>query len=565
MHWSFNQFNDWDFILGNFLINFAAQFQITMISTENISLQYGKRVLFDEVNINFSSGNCYGIIGANGAGKSTFLKILSGEIIANSGSVKIEPGKRMAVLKQNHHEYDEVQVLDTVMMGHRELWDIMKEKDAIYAKPDFSEEDGNRASELEAKFADMDGWNAESDAAALLSGLGIIEADHYKTVKELNGTEKVRVLLAQALFGNPDILILDEPTNDLDIQTISWLEDYLLEFNNTLIVVSHDRHFLDTVCTHIADIDFGQIKLFTGNYSFWYESSQLALSQRSAANKKAEEKKKELQEFIARFSANASKSKQATSRKKLLDKINVEEIQPSNRKYPAIIFSQNRTAGDQILETKGLSKEVNGEFLFKDIDLFVNKGDKIAVVGDDSLAITSFFQILMGEQEATAGSFKFGQTITHAYLPNENSEYFKSDDNLIDWLRQYTDDEEDKDEVYIRGFLGKMLFSGQETLKKCSVLSGGEKVRCMLSRMMLQGANLLILDEPTNHLDLESITALNNSLKDFPGTVLFTSHDHTFTQTVANRILELRPDGYTDTLSTYDEFLEKKKLIAAGS
>ncbi len=553
------------FILDDIIVIFAAQFINTMISTENISLQYGKRVLFDEVNINFTSGNCYGIIGANGAGKSTFLKILSGEIAANSGAVKIEPGKRMAVLKQNHHEYDEVQVLDAVMMGHRELWDIMKEKDAIYAKPDFNEEDGNRASELEAKFADMDGWNAESDAAALLSGLGIVESDHYKLVKELNGSEKVRILLAQALFGNPDILILDEPTNDLDIQTISWLEDYLLEFNNTLIVVSHDRHFLDTVCTHIADIDFGQIKMFTGNYTFWYESSQLALSQRSAANKKAEEKKKELQEFIARFSANASKSKQATSRKKLLDKINVEEIQPSNRKYPAIIFNQNRIAGDQILETKGLSKEVNGTYLFKDLDLFVNKGDKIAVVADDSLAVTSFFQILMEEQQASAGSFKFGQTITHAYLPNENSEYFNSDDNLIDWLRQYTDDEEDKDEVYIRGFLGKMLFSGQETLKKCNVLSGGEKVRCMLSRMMLQGANLLILDEPTNHLDLESITALNNSLKDFPGTVLFTSHDHTFTQTVANRVLELRPNGFTDTLSTYDEFLEKKKLIAAGA
>lgn len=535
-----------------------------MISTENISLQYGKRVLFDEVNINFTPGNCYGIIGANGAGKSTFLKILSGEISPNSGSVKIEPGKRMAVLKQNHHEYDEIPVLDTVMMGHKELWSIMKEKDAIYAKADFTEEDGNRASELEAKFADMDGWNAESDAAALLSGLGIAEADHYKQVKELNGTEKVRVLLAQALFGNPDILILDEPTNDLDIQTISWLEDYLLEFNNTLIVVSHDRHFLDTVCTHIADIDFGQIKLFTGNYSFWYESSQLALSQRSSANKKAEEKKKELQEFIARFSANAAKSKQATSRKKLLDKINVEEIQPSNRKYPAIIFKQNRQAGDQILETKGLSKEVNGEYLFKDLDLFVNKGDKIAVVSEDSLAVTSFFQILMEEQKATSGTFKFGQTITHAYLPNENSSYFNSNDNLIDWLRQYaTGGEEEKDEVYIRGFLGKMLFSGQETLKKCNVLSGGEKVRCMLSRMMLQGANLLILDEPTNHLDLESITALNNSLKEFPGTILFTSHDHTFTQTIANRILELKPNGYVDTLSTYDEYLEKKKLATA--
>ena len=532
-----------------------------MISTENISLQYGKRVLFDEVNVNFTPGNCYGIIGANGAGKSTFLKILSGEISPNTGSVKIEPGKRMAVLKQNHHEYDETPVIEAVMMGHKELWDIMKEKDAIYAKPDFSEEDGNRASELEAQFADMDGWNAESDAAALLSGLGIVEADHYKNVKELSGNEKVRVLLAQALFGNPDILILDEPTNDLDIQTISWLEDYLLEFNNTLIVVSHDRHFLDTVCTHIADIDFGQIKLFTGNYTFWYESSQLALSQRATANKKAEEKKKELQEFIARFSANAAKSKQATSRKKLLDKISLEEIQPSNRKYPAIIFNQKREAGDQILEIKGLTKESGGEMLFQNIDLFVNKGDKIAVVGDDSVAITTFFQILMEEQQVTSGTYKFGQTITKAYLPNENSSYFDSNDNLIDWLRQYSEGE--KDEVYIRGFLGKMLFSGQETLKKCNVLSGGEKVRCMLSRMMLQEANLLILDEPTNHLDLESITALNNSLKDYKGTVLFTSHDHTFTETIANRVLELRPDGYLDTLSTYDEYLTKKQLTPA--
>ncbi|MEM9340947.1 MAG: ATP-binding cassette domain-containing protein, partial [Bacteroidota bacterium] len=468
-----------------------------MISTDNISLQYGKRVLFDEVNINFTPGNCYGIIGANGAGKSTFLKILSGEIVPNSGAVKIEPAKRMAVLKQNHFEYDEEPVLETVLKGHKELWDIKNEKDAIYAKPDFSEEDGNRASELEAKFAEMDGWNAESDAAALLSGLGIKEADHYKLMKELSGNEKVRVLLAQTLFGNPDILILDEPTNDLDIKTISWLEDYLLDFRNTLIVVSHDRHFLDTVCTHTADIDFGAIKLFTGNYTFWYESSQLALTQRASANKKAEEKKKELQEFIARFSANASKSKQATSRKKLLDKINVDEIQPSNRKYPAIIFTQNRTAGDQILEIEKLSKEVNGSYLFKDLDLFVNKGEKIAVVSDDSLAVTSLFEILMNEQEASSGSFKFGQTITTAYLPNENSKYFDSDDNLIDWLRQYSDGE--KDEVYIRGFLGKMLFSGQETLKKCNVLSGGEKVRCMVSRMMLQGANLLILDEPTNH------------------------------------------------------------------
>ena len=533
-----------------------------MISAHNVSLQYGKRVLFDEVNVNFTPGNCYGIIGANGAGKSTFLKILSGEIPPNSGEVKLEPGKRLAVLKQNHSEYDEISVLDTVLMGHEQLWSIKQEKDAIYEKPDFSEADGNRASELEEQFADLDGWNAESDAAALLSGLKITEDKHYGLVKDLNGSEKVRVLLAQTLFGNPDVLILDEPTNDLDIQTISWLEDHLLEFNNTLIVVSHDRHFLDTICTHIADIDFGAIKLFTGNYSFWYESSQLALSQRNAANKKAEDKKKELQEFISRFSANAAKSKQATSRRKLLDKINVEEIQPSNRKYPAIIFNQKRTAGDQILEVEQLSYSTEtGDKLFSNVDLFVNRGDKIAVVADDSLAITAFFQTLMHEKKASAGQFKFGQTITHAYLPNNNDAYFDTDENLIDWLRQYSEGE--KDEVYIRGFLGKMLFSGQETLKKASVLSGGEKVRCMLSRMMLQEANLMILDEPTNHLDLESIHALNNSLINYPGTILFTSHDHTFTQTIANRVLELSPDGFMDTLSTYDEYLEKKKLQEA--
>lgn len=531
-----------------------------MISTQNISLQYGKRVLFDEVNIKFTSGNCYGVIGANGAGKSTFLKILSGEVVPNSGKVIIEPGKRMAVLKQNHFEFDEDTVLDTVMMGHSTLWDIMKEKDAIYAKPDFSEEDGNRASELEAEFAEMDGWNAESDAAALLSGLGIVEADHYKLLKELNGTQKVRVLLAQALFGNPDILILDEPTNDLDIQTITWLEDFLLEFKNTVIVVSHDRHFLDTVCSHVADIDFSAIKLFTGNYSFWYESSQLALSQRSTSNKKAEEKKKELQEFIARFSANASKSKQATSRRKLLDKINIEEIQPSSRKYPAIIFNQGRTAGDQILQIEKLNKSVSGKNLIKDLDLFVNKGDKIAVISKDSQAVTALFEILMEELQPDSGSFKFGQTITTAYLPNENSGFFSSDDNLIDWLRQYSDG--DKDEVFIRGFLGKMLFSGEETFKKCNVLSGGEKVRCMISRMMLAQGNLLILDEPTNHLDLESIQAFNNALMNFPGTVLFTSHDHTFTQSVANRVLELTPSGFIDKLSSFDEYIASEKVEA---
>ena len=530
-----------------------------MLAVQNLSLQFGKRVLFDEVNINFGDGNCYGVIGANGAGKSTFLKILSGEMDPTSGKVSMEPGKRMAVLKQNHFEFDEVTVLNTVLMGHTKLWSIMQEKDAIYMKPDFSEEDGVKASELEAEFAEMDGWNAESDAAALLSGLGIDESSHHSLMKDIGGNHKVRVLLAQALFGNPDILILDEPTNDLDIHTVSWLEDFLLDFKNTVIVVSHDRHFLDTVCTNIVDIDFSAIKVYTGNYSFWYESSQLALSQRSSSNKKAEEKKKELQEFIARFSANASKSKQATSRRKLLDKINIEDIQPSTRKYPAIIFTQNRTAGDQILETTGLTKTVEGKTLFKDLDFFVNKGDKIAFLSKDSLATTALFQILMGEMKADAGTFKFGQTITTAYLPNENEKYFKSNDNRIDWLRQFSDGE--KDEVYIRGFLGKMLFSGEEVFKKCNVLSGGEKVRCMVSKMMLAGANVLILDEPTNHLDLESITAFNNALKDFPGTVLFTSHDHAFTQTVANRIIEITPNGHMDKLCTYDDYISDEKFM----
>ncbi|MBU2916119.1 MULTISPECIES: ABC-F family ATP-binding cassette domain-containing protein [Reichenbachiella] len=525
-----------------------------MISANNISLQYGKRILFDEVNIKFTGNNCYGVIGANGAGKSTFLKILSGEIQPNTGSVVLDPGKRMAVLKQNHFEFDEETVINTVMRGHTELWAIMQEKDALYAKPDFSEADGIRTSELEEKFAEMDGWNAEPDAASLLSGLGIKEDDHYQQLKELNGSQKVRVLLAQALFGNPDLLILDEPTNDLDLHTISWLEDFLLDFKNTVIVVSHDRHFLDTVCTHVADIDFSAIKIFTGNYSFWYQSSQLALTQRSSVNKKAEERKKELQDFIARFSANAAKSKQATSRKKLLDKINIDEIQPSSRRYPAIIFNQNREAGDQILEVKGLSKSVSGKPLFTDFDLFVNKGDKIAFLADDSLAITNLFKVFMEEAKADSGTFKFGQTITTTYLPNENEEFFKTDENLIDWLREYSTGE--KDEVFIRGFLGKMLFSGEETFKKASVLSGGEKVRCMLSKMMLNEGNVLILDEPTNHLDLESIQSLNNALKDFPGTILFTSHDHEFVQTVANRIIDLK-DGksYADKLSTFDDYL----------
>src|SRR5687768_3494306 len=482
-----------------------------MIAANNLSLQFGKRVLFDEVNIKFTGGNCYGVIGANGAGKSTFLKILSGEIDPTRGNISIEPGKRMAVLRQNHHEFDNVAVLDTVMMGHSKLWSIMKEKDAIYEKADFSEADGIRASELEGEFAEMNGWNAQSDAAALLSGLGIDEEEHFKLVKELSGNEKVRVLLAQAIFGNPDILILDEPTNDLDIHTITWLEDFLLEFPNTVIVVSHDRHFLDTVCTHVVDIDFKAIRLFTGNYSFWYQSSQLALTQRSSANKKAEEKKKELQEFIMRFSANASKSRQATSRRKLLEKINVDDIQPSTRRYPAIIFQQKRTAGDQILQVENLSYKENDVTYFKGLDLYVNKGDKIAFLSKDSLAITSLFKIFAGEIEPSSGSFTFGQTITPAYLPSNNEKYFQSDDNLIDWLRQFA---EDKDEVYIRGFLGKMLFSGEEVFKKCNVLSGGEKVRCMVSRVMLAGANLLVLDEPTNHLDLESIQAFNNGLKD---------------------------------------------------
>ena len=529
-----------------------------MIAANKVSLQFGKRVLFDQVSINFTAGNCYGVIGANGAGKSTFLKILSGDIEPTSGFVSIEPGKRMAVLRQNHYEFDEVTVLDTVMMGHSKLWSVLQEKDALYAKPEFSEADGLRTSELEHEFAEMNGWNASSDAASLLSGLGIEEVHHYQLMKELNGHQKVRVLLAQAIFGNPDILILDEPTNDLDIHTVTWLEDFLLEFKNTVIVVSHDRHFLDTVCTHVADIDFKAIKLFSGNYSFWYQSSQLALSQRTSSNKKAEEKRKELQEFIARFSANASKSRQATSRRKLLEKITLDDIQPSNRRYPAIIFQQKRTAGDQSLHVENLGYTGGDKILFKNLDFYVNKGDKIAFLSKDSLAITALFQILINEREADHGEFKFGQTITTAYLPGNNESYFQSDNNLIDWLRQFS--EEEKDEVYIRGFLGKMLFSGEEVFKKCNVLSGGEKVRCMISRMMLAGANLLILDEPTNHLDLESIQAFNNALRDFPGTVLFTSHDHEFIQTVANRIIEVTPNGFIDKLMTYDEYISSDRV-----
>ncbi len=530
-----------------------------MISANNVSLQYGKRILFDEVNITFTQDNCYGIIGANGAGKSTFLKILSGEITPNSGSVYIEPGKRMAVLQQNHYQFDDIKVLDTVIMGHSKLYNIMKEKDELYSKVDFSDADGLRVSELESEFAEMDGWNAEPDAAILLSGLGIKEDMHHRPLKELNSNQKVRVLLSQALFGNPDILILDEPTNGLDGYSIRWLEDFLLDFKNTVIVVSHDRHFLDTVCTSIADIDFNKISVFSGNYSFWYESSQLMLRQRQSSNKKAEQKAAELKEFITRFSANASKSRQATSRKKILEKINIEDIKASSRKYPAIIFQQSREAGDQILAVDNLSYDLDGNRIINDLSFKVNKGDKIAFISRNSLATTSLFQILMGEIKPALGEFVFGQTITKGYLPTSNSSYFHDDMNLIEWLAQYS---ENKEESFVRGFLGKMLFSGEETFKMSNVLSGGEKVRCMVSRIMMAQANLLIIDEPTNHLDLESITAFNNALKDFPGTVLFTSHDMHFTNTVANRIIELTPKGNLDKLKTFEEYMADQQILA---
>lgn len=530
-----------------------------MIEASNLSLRFGKRALFEEVNVKFTPGNCYGVIGANGAGKSTFLKILSGEIDPTTGNVNITPGERLGVLKQNHFEFDECQVLHTVLMGHAKLWSIMEEKDALYAKEDFTEADGNRASDLEAEFAEMDGWNAESDAAGMLSGLGIKEENHYRLMGELTGSEKVRVLLAQSLFGSPDILLLDEPTNDLDIETIRWLEDFLLDFKNTVIVVSHDRHFLDTVCTHIADIDFSKIQLYSGNYTFWYESSQLASRQASDRNKKAEEKRKELQDFIMRFSANVAKSRQATSRQKMLDKLNLDEIQPSTRKYPGIVFTQEREAGDQILAVEGLKGSHEGETLFKGLDFHLDKGDKVAIVSKSSLAITTFFQTIMGEKEPDSGEFKWGVTTTQAYLPNENAKYFDTKINLVDWLWQYCDDPE-ADETFIRGFLGRMLFSGEETQKSANVLSGGEKVRCMLSKMMLINANVLVLDEPTNHLDLESITAFNNNLKDFAGTVLFSSHDHEFVRTVANRIIEITPTGMIDRRMNYDEYLDDKEI-----
>lgn len=531
-----------------------------MLSTQNISLQYGKRVLFDEVNLRFTEGNCYGIIGANGAGKSTLLKIIAGDFEPNKGSVHLESGKRMAVLKQDHFEFDEVTILNTVLMGHQKLWSIMQEKEAVYMKEDFSEEDGIKASELEAEFAEMDGWNAESSAANLLSGIGIVESDHNKLLKELDGNQKVRVLLAQALFGNPDVLILDEPTNDLDLHTITWLEDFLLDFKNTVLIVSHDRHFLDTVCTHIVDIDFSKVNIYTGNYTFWYESSQLALRQKLNANKKAEDKIKELQTFIDRFSANASKSRQATARKKMIDKINVEDIKPSSRKYPGIIFKPAREAGKEILNVSKLNYSLNGEVLIKDLSFSVNRDDKITIISKNSIATTVLYQILAGEITPDSGFIEWGQTITFSYLPNQNESYFSSEPlNLIDWLRQYSTE---KDESYIRGFLGKMLFSGEETFKMSSVLSGGEKVRCMLSRMMLKEANLLMLDEPTNHLDLETITTLNNSLVNFPGNILFTSRDHTFTQTIANRVIEIGPKGFLDKLKSFDNYIEDKEIDA---
>jgi ATPase subunit of ABC transporter with duplicated ATPase domains len=531
-----------------------------MITVSNLSLRYGKRTLFEDVNLKFTQGNCYGIIGANGAGKSTFLKILSGEIDPSSGSVSFTPGERMAVLSQNHYAFDDFTVIETVMMGYKEMYAVMKEKDAIYLKEDFSDADGHRAGELENLFAEMDGWNAESNAATLLSNLGIKEEFHYQLVKDLDNTQKVRVLLAQALFGKPDILLLDEPTNDLDIHTVSWLENFLADYEAIVLVVSHDRHFLDTVCTHVVDIDFAKMTIYTGNYTFWYESSQLALKQRSDQNKKTEDRVKELQEFIRRFSANASKSKQATSRKKALDKINIDEIQPSNRKYPGIIFNNlGREAGDQILQVENLKKSLNGEILFGNVRFMVNKGDKIAILSDNSLATTALYNILTNRDKDYKGEFKWGVTINAADIPIDNSEYFKGkDDNLIDWLREYSPGE--KDDQFIRGFLGRMLFSGEEVLKKSTVLSGGEKMRCMFSRMMLQGANLLMFDEPTNHLDLESITALNNGMKDFRGTILFTSRDHELVQTVANRIIELTPGGTIDKLMTYDEYISSEAV-----
>jgi ATPase subunit of ABC transporter with duplicated ATPase domains len=531
-----------------------------MLSVSNLSVQFGKRILFDEVNTTFTHGNCYGIIGANGAGKSTFLKILAGDIDPTSGHVHLEPGKRMSVLNQNHNMFDEHTVLETVMMGNKTLYAVKKEMDEIYLKPDFSDKDGERVGELQVIFEEMNGWNADSDAASMLSNLGIGEEFHYTLMGEMDGKLKVRVLLAQALFGNPDVLIMDEPTNDLDFETIAWLENFLANYDNTVIVVSHDRHFLDAVCTHISDIDFGKINHFSGNYTFWYESSQLAARQRAQQNKKADEKKKELQEFIMRFSANVAKSKQATSRKKMLEKLKVDDIKPSSRRYPAIIFDQEREAGDQILNVKDLSASVDGEVLFKNVDLNMAKGDKIVVFSKDSRATSAFYEILNGNLTPDSGSFDWGITTIQSYLPADNHSFFENDLTLVDWLRQWAKTEEERDEVYIRGFLGKMIFSGEEALKTGRVLSGGEKVRCMLSRMMMLRANVLMLDEPTNHLDLESITAFNNSLKNFKGSVLFTTHDHEFAQTVANRVLEITPNGVIDRYMTFDDYLDDEKI-----
>ena len=529
-----------------------------MLSVSNLSVQFGKRVLFDEVNTTFTQGNCYGIIGANGAGKSTFLKILSGKSDPTSGHVHLEPGKRMSVLEQNHNLYDDYPVLETVLRGNKPMFEVKNEIDALYA--DYSDENAERIGELQTAFEEMDGWNAESNAAALLSNLGIKEEHHYAQMKDLDGKQKVRVLLAQALFGNPDVLIMDEPTNDLDYETIGWLENFLANYENTVIVVSHDRHFLDAVCTHISDIDFGKINHYSGNYTFWYESSQLAARQRAQQNKKAEEKKKELQEFIQRFSANVAKSKQATSRKKMIEKLNIDEIKPSSRRYPAIIFEREREAGDQILNVENLEASLEGETLFKNVDINLAKGDKVVVFSKDSRATTAFYEIINGKQAPVKGKYSWGVTTSQSYLPADNSDYFNNDLTLVDWLRQWAKTEEEREEVYIRGFLGKMLFSGEEALKTCRVLSGGEKVRCMLSRMMMIRANVLMLDEPTNHLDLESITAFNNSLKNFKGTVLFTTHDHEFAQTVANRVIELTPGGVIDRYLSFDDYMNDKSI-----
>ncbi|MDN3493218.1 ABC-F family ATP-binding cassette domain-containing protein [Winogradskyella bathintestinalis] len=529
-----------------------------MLSVSNLSVQFGKRVLFDEVSTTFNNGNCYGIIGANGAGKSTFLKIIAGKMDPTSGSVHLEPGKRMSVLEQNHNKHDEDTVLETVMKGNKPLYKLKTQIDALYA--DYTDENAEKIGELQVQFEEMNGWNADSDAAAMLSNLGIKEDSHYTLMKDLDGKQKVRVLLAQALFGSPDLLIMDEPTNDLDYETISWLENFLANYDNCVIVVSHDRHFLDSVCTHISDIDFGKINHFSGNYTFWYESSQLAARQHAQQNKKAEEKKKELEDFIRRFSANVAKSKQATSRKKMIDKLNISEIKRSSRRYPAIIFERDREAGDQILNVEGLSASLDGEVLFKNIDINLNKGDKVVVYSKDSRATTAFYQILNDNEKADSGKFSWGVTTTQSYLPLDNSAFFNNKLSLVDWLRQWAQTEEEREEVNIRGFLGKMIFSGEEALKTSDVLSGGEKVRCMLSRMMMMRANVLMLDEPTNHLDLESITAFNNSLKNFKGTILLTTHDHEFAQTVGNRIIELTPNGVIDRYMTFDEYMSDKKI-----